>query len=123
MNNRLKTIIKRTVIVATCLLLLLRGYRELVPAGAKSTAYILASVDGGTITSPNGSEYAIHFNDAGSMHSGNHWTWVVDYNWLTGLRVKTAGYLGAEYAVDREQIPIEWDGEDPILTFENGRYE
>ena len=123
MDKRLKTTIKLAAILAILLLFLLRGYREFVPAGAKSTAFILASVDGGTITSPSGNEYSIHFNDAGGMHSGRHWTWVVDYHWLTGLHVKTAGYLGAEFAVDREQIPIEWDGDNPVLPFENGRYD
>lgn len=123
MDKRFKTTIKLAAILAILLLFLLRGYREFVPAGAKSTAFILASVDGGTITSPSGNEYAIHFNDAGGMHSGRHWTWVVDYHWLTGLRVKTAGYLGAEFAVDREQIPIEWAGDNPVLPFENGRYD
>lgn len=123
MDKRFKTTIKLAAILAILLLFLLRGYREFVPAGAKSTAFILASVDGGTITSPSGNEYSIHFNDAGGMHSGRHWTWVVDYHWLTGLHVKTAGYLGAEFAVDREQIPIEWDGDNPVLPFENGRYD
>ena len=123
MDKRFKTTIKLAAILAILLLFLLRGYREFVPAGAKSTAFILASVDGGTITSPSGNEYSIHFNDAGGMHSGRHWTWLVDYHWLTGLHVKTAGYLGAEFAVDREQIPIEWDGDNPVLPFENGRYD
>ncbi len=123
MNRRLKFIIKVSAIAATLVLLLLRGYREFVPAGAKSTAYIMARVDGGTITSPNGNEYAIQFNDAGAMHSGHHWTWVIDYSWITGLYVKTAGYLGPKYAVDGERIPIEWDEDNPVLPFENGRYD
>ena len=123
MNRRLKSIIKLSAIAAVFLLLLLRVYREFVPAGAKSTAYIMARVDGGTITSPNGYEYSVHFNDAGAMHSGHHWTWLIDYSWITGLHVKTAGYLGAEYAVDGERIPIEWDGDNPVLPFENGRYD
>ena len=123
MNKRLKSIAKLSAIVAALSLLLFRGYREFVPAGAKSTAYIMARIDGGTITSPNGKKYAIQFNDAGAMHSGHHWTWVIDYHWLTGMNVKTAGYLGAEYAVGQEQIPIEWSGDDPILPFKNGRYE
>lgn len=123
MNKQLGTFIKRLAVVAALLLLLLRGYREFVPAGARPTAYILASVDGGTITSPEGRQYEIQFNDAGAMHSGNHWTWVVGYSWLTGMYVETSGYLGGEYAVDGQRIPVEWNGNEPVLPFEEGRYD
>lgn len=123
MNKRSKTLAKLAAILTVLALLVVRGYREFVPAGAKSTAYILASVEGGTITSPAGNEYTIQFNDAGAMHSGHHWTWVVGYSWLTGSYVKTASYLGSEYAVDGKQIPIKWDGEQPLLPFENSRYD
>ena len=122
MNQRSKTFVKRIAIFAVLTLSVLRIYREFAPAEAKSTAYILASVEGGTITSPAGNEYMIQFNDAGGMHSGHHWTWVVGYSWLTGSYVKTAGYLDAEYAVDGQQIPVKWNGEQPVFPFENGRY-
>ena len=121
MRKRSRTFVTRIAILAVLALLFLRVFREFVPAGAKPTAYILASVDGGTVSSPNGNEYAIKFNDAGAMHSGRHWTWVVGYSWLAGSYVKTAGYLGSEYAVEGKQIPIEWNGEHPVLPFESGR--
>lgn len=123
MKPRTKTVLKFIVALAIFIVASLRVYREFVPAGANPIPYLGYSVDGGKITAPGGTSYNIRFNDAGGMHSGNHWTWVVKCNLLTGRYVEIAGYLGPEYAVDREKIPVQWDGELPVLPFRTGRYE
>ena len=126
MRFRLKTLFTITAIVAVTVCVAARTYNQFVPRGLRSdsfTPYFAASNDGGSITSPNGVTYHIRFNDAGAMHSGNHWTWVISNNFLTGSRLVTEGYLGPEYAVQREQIPVEWEDDKPILPFRSGRYE
>ena len=80
--------------------------------------YLLASVDGGTIESPNGQKYEIWFNDAGAAHSGAHWTWIV----LAHPAYGKQGYLGSEYAVENRPIPVSWDGDLPVVDFQSGRY-
>lgn len=123
MKPRTKTVLKFVFAVAILIVASFRVHREFVPAGANPIPYLGYSVDGGTITAPEGTSYNIRFNDAGGMHSGNHWTWVVKYNFLTGRYVEIAGYLGPEYAVDGEEIPVQWVGELPVLPFRAGRYE
>lgn len=75
------------------------------------------------MTAPNGTVYDVRVNDAGAMHSGNHWTWVVEYRWLTGMHVVTEGYLEPQVALDSNPIPVTWDGNRPVLPFAKGRYE
>ena len=94
----------------------IRIYHSYIPWGAELFPYI-SSVDGGTIQSPNGDTYAIRFNDAGAMHSGNHWTWLTSRNTLLGKYVVTEGYLGSEHAVDGKTIPLKWNNERPIVDF------
>jgi hypothetical protein len=104
----------------------LRVYFQVIPRGLRWDSFIpftSATVDGGQIKSPNGITYRIWFNDAGGMHSGNHWTYIVGYDSLTGKRLVLEGYLGAEYAVDGEEVPVSWDGELPVVAFRSGRYE
>lgn len=69
----------------------------------------MASYPGPSFSSPDGHRnIKIYFNDAGGMHSGNHWTWVVENHWVTGPRVVSEGYLGGEHAQGKEAVPITW---------------
>ncbi len=120
--KRSKRIWKWLLAVVILSLFTIRIYREFVPAGAKPIAYLGFSIDAGNTVSPDGTLYSIRINDAGGMHSGNHWTWVVHHHWFFGLRIKTAGYLGPEYAVDGKTISVDWDGNEPVLPFLPGRY-
>ena len=44
----------------------LRLYHSFVPRGASAMPFLFASIDGGTIESPNGTVYEVWFNDAGA---------------------------------------------------------
>lgn len=93
-----------------------------MPRGASPLPYLLASVDGGMIESPNGQQYEVWFNDAGAAHSGAHWTWIISNHPAYGKRVVTEGYLGSEYAVENRPIPLSWDGDVPVVDFQRSRY-
>ena len=99
-----------------------RAYTAIVPLGAKPLAYLLAKVNGGTITSPNGVAYEVWFNDAGAMHSGAHWTWIVSNNAILGKLVVTEGYLGPEHAHDNKTISLEWKDDIPKVDFLASRH-
>lgn len=102
----------------------LRIYYSFVPRGmGDPLPYLLASGYGGSIESPNGKTYDIFFNDAGAAHSGNHWTWIIDNDSVFGKKVVTEGYLGSEYAVSGNEIPVSWVDDLPIIQFASGRYE
>ena len=109
--------------IAALLCVTLRIYHSFVPRGASPVPYLFASVDGGTIESPNGQMYEIWFNDAGAAHSGAHWTWIVSTHLAYGKRVVAEGYLGSGYAVDNRPIPVLWDGDNPVIEFQSGRYD
>ena len=121
-----KVLIRKLLIIGTLLAgaicASLRIYHAYVPWGAKPIPYLAASVDGGTIESPNGVMYEIWFNDAGAMHSGAHWTWVVKDHWLYGKSVVVEGYLGPDFAVDKVPTSITWDEDMPVIEFLPSRY-
>ena len=100
-----------------------RIYFEIVPRGASMIPFLVASVDGGGIESPDGAQYHVWFNDAGAAHSGNHWTWIVGSNPIFGKHVVTQGFLGAEQAIDGEPLPLTWEDDHPVVQFRNGRYD
>lgn len=108
--------------IATLLCVTLRIYHSFVPRGASLIPYLFASVDGGTIESPNGQVYEIWFNDAGAAHSGAHWTWIVATHPAYGKRVVAEGYLGSEYAVEKQPVPLSWDKDIPVIEFQTSRY-
>ena len=121
-----KRIFAISVVALIAISIWLRIYFQFIPRGLRWDSLIpftSATVDGGQIASPNGTPYRAWFNDAGGMHSGHHWTYIVGYNSLTGKLLVDEGYLGAEYAVEGEEIPISWNGESPVLPFRSGRYE
>jgi len=91
----------------------LRAYFAVIPRGASFQPWVLARVDGPELTSPDGRRVVrAYFNDAGAMHSGNHWTWVVEDCWWSGRHVVAQGYLGSDVAVSGAPFPIEWGPAD-----------
>jgi hypothetical protein len=106
--------LKRKILIgAACLLLVglgaVRTYLAFVPRGVKVPARTRARVDGPELRSPDGRRVVrVYFNDAGALHSGNHWTWVVEDSWSCGRRVVVQGYLGGEVAVRGAPVPLQW---------------
>lgn len=119
---RIRTLLICMALSAITICTTLRIYHSFVPRGASAMPYLLASVDGGTIESPNGTVYEVWFNNAGAAHSGAHWTWIVETHLVHGKRVVTEGYLGSEFVVENRPIPISWNGEIPVIQFQPGRY-
>ncbi|HEY7427391.1 MAG TPA: hypothetical protein VH682_24365 [Gemmataceae bacterium] len=108
------------------LLMAIRVYWQVVPRGLRPRAYtpfFFASVDHGLISSPAGT-HPVHVvvNDAGAMHSGNHWMWVIEYSPLTGRHILTEGYIAnVDYIPDRV-IPLRWVSDNEFeITFCKGR--
>lgn len=111
---------KRKVIIrAACVVLIslaaIRTYFAFVPRGAPLQPWTLARVDGPEFRSPDGRRVVrVYFNDAGGMHSGNHWTWVVEDNWWCGPRVVVEGYLGPDIAVRGGPVPLRWGSNNEV---------
>jgi len=87
----------------------IRAYFAVIPRGASFQPWMFARVDGPELTSPDGRRVVrVYFNDAGAMHSGNHWTWVVEDSWWSGRKVVAQGYLGSNVAIGGAPVPLEW---------------
>jgi hypothetical protein len=72
---------------------------------------------------PEGSnEVSVVVNDAGAMHSGNHWVWVVQPSGGGRPHIVAEGYVG--YAdTSRERLPLRWLSENGIeVSFLQGRH-
>lgn len=117
---------RKTLISVGCIVSALavgvRIYYQLVPRGVEFTPFTEYSRQLPSVTAPNGKTYEAFVNDAGALHSGNYWTWIIDNHWLTGRYVATEGYLTSEYASGDTQLTVEWDGDVPKLPFKNERY-
>src|SRR5262245_23140597 len=86
-----------------------RTYFTYIPRGARFLPWVLASVDGPVLRSPDGQRrIEVYFNDAGAAHRGNHWTWIVEDSWLLGRRVVAQGYLGPDVRFGEAPVPIKW---------------
>jgi hypothetical protein len=87
----------------------LRTYRQVIPRGADRYPFWFASDDGPSFVSPDG-QRAVHvvFNDAGGMHSGFHWTWLIVDDLLLGRTVVAEGF--SLPAVRRREVsfPFRW---------------
>jgi hypothetical protein len=109
MSTRQRTLWAAVTALALALVGAWRGLRQVVPAGAPLVPYACASVDGPVLTSPDGRlALRVVFNDAGAAHSGNHWTWVVRDDWLTGKRVVAAGYTSWDVRDGTVPFPARW---------------
>jgi hypothetical protein len=122
--------LKRKLVIVMAVTALLavaavRVYFAIVPRGASFQPWTMARVDGPTLKSPDGQRTVrVYFNDAGAMHSGNHWTWVVEDSWLWGRAVVSVGYLGPDVAVSGEPVPLEWGPHNEVrVRFLPGRHE
>lgn len=115
--------IRTAVVVIAVLAVAIRLYFEFIPRGVEFYPWTLARVDGPKLTSPNGKRVVrVYFNDAGAMHRGNHWTWVVEHSWLTGNRVICGGFLDPDVASGRVPMPLVWDTNDEVhVQFLPGR--
>jgi hypothetical protein len=104
-----------------------RLWREYLPRGASPQPYLLASRDGPRVASPDGAvTLQVVFNDAGALHSGNHWTWLVASSPLWGRWVAAQGYLGDASVVGvngvRDPLPLRWlDDRTLEVEFRTGR--
>ncbi len=112
-------------IAVGCLLLMAlfctRLYYAFVPRGAALEPFVGYSRELSPISSPAGKTYRVFANDAGAMHSGNHWVWVVDHNWITGRHVILEGYVTPEYAAGEAELLVKWQGDMPAIQFAAGR--
>ena len=115
----------KLLITVACILLMLlfcmRLYYEVVPRGASLEPFVGYSRELSTINSPAGKTYRVFVNDAGAMHSGNHWVWVVGHHWLTGRSVILEGYVTPQYATGEAELVLQWQGEVPVIQFAAGR--
>jgi hypothetical protein len=112
------------LIFAACSVAGWRLYREYTPKGAKYWAWKDARVVGPTFTSPDGTHTVkVSFNDAGAMHSGNHWMWIVEYSRLSGMRVVAGGFVGPAITIDGEPVEFEWTSQNTFrVKCLSGRY-
>jgi hypothetical protein len=113
------------VAVVTAALLSAWQYHRVVPAGLRLRSvepYFTASRDLGAFPSPEGTrEVRVVVNDAGAMHSGNHWVWVLAPTSLGGQRIVAEGYVPFE-ETRRETLPLRWLSDSTIsLSFRQGR--
>ena len=115
----------RTMVMwSLCLLVVGRLYGAVIPWGASFQPFLLASVEGPILSSPDGErQIEVFFNDAGAAHSGNHWTWFTEHSWLVGRVVVTEGYLGASEALDGGELPVTWrSGDEFVVKFRKSRH-
>ncbi len=102
------------------------GFRQVVPAGLRLGSmepYYLWSREPVRMPSPEGTrEVQIVINDAGAMHSGNHWAWVLTRPSFTGQQIIAEGYFGFD-DVSAGKLPLKWLSEDEIeVRFRQGRH-
>jgi hypothetical protein len=101
-----------------------RGYFEVIPRGASFYPYVFASVNGKDIVSPDGEvRLEVAYNDAGAAHSGNHWTWIIRRNPLTGGCVVAQGFCSPDEAIGGAGPNIAWVGKRTFIAqFHEYRY-
>jgi hypothetical protein len=101
------------------------GFLQVVPAGLRLRSlepYFFWSRDLGVFPSPGGTnEVRVVVNDAGAMHSGNHWIWVVKSPAGSRQRIVAEGYVLYD-ETSRETLPLRWVSENEIeVSFRTGR--
>lgn len=94
------------------------GWTRLVPVGASITPFLLASTDEGH-TIP-GEPYQIIYNDAGGMHSGNFWTWIVRDYGICRI-VVAEGYSSTEVRKGEVPFPVRRTAGRIEVGFAKGR--
>ena len=109
--------------VLVLLLLWLPG-RWGVPRGVDKPSAFEWGEDGPPLVSPKGDwKLRVRFNDAGAMHSGNFWTWVIAKDRDGWEYVIAQGYSAWDVRSGKQALPVHWldDGSFEI-TFVDGRY-
>jgi hypothetical protein len=100
-------------------------FRSAAPEDADYIPYVYLSDPGPMLVSPNGKRsVAVVFNDAGAMHSGYHWTWLVIDRGLRGKRVVAQGYSVPEIRYGNAPLPVRWINDRSfVVEFAKGRYD
>jgi hypothetical protein len=100
-------------------------FRSMAPEGAEYIPYVYYSDPGPTLVLPDGKRsVAVVFNDAGAMHSGYHWTWLVIDRGLRGKRVVAQGYSVPEIRYGNAPLPVRWINDRTfVVEFAKGRYD
>lgn len=121
MLKRLARAVFLTLLLAVAVL---RAYLAIVPWGASFIPWTMARVDGPWLKSPDGQRtLRVHFNDAGALRSGNHWSWIVEDSWLWGRYVVTESFLDSGVAVSGDPVPLQWGpNNEARVQFRAGRY-
>ncbi len=119
--NRLPRYFVWVIVLFIGLLTGLRFYFEQVPRGAQFIPFYLFSDQGPSIPLPNGKTLQVYFNDAGAAHSGNHWTWVVASDRITGRRVVAQGYVSPFVRIGQRSLPTSRDNDVLTVKFLRGR--
>ena len=124
---RKKPVLSAACVVCAAVLFLTLAWRvrQVVPLGLRLRSFVpfyFASRDLGTFSSPEGTnEVTVIINDAGAMHSGNHWTWIIKSSPHDGGQVVAEGYLLYPDTC-RETLPLRWLSERKIeVRFRQGR--
>ena len=96
-----------------------------VPAGVDNPiAWRWWAVDGEPIRSPDGLwVISVRFHDAGAMHSGPHWTWLVARGRWGRRRVIAEGFSTSDVRMGRAPLPVRWiDNKTFDIDFQSQRY-
>ena len=110
----------KSYLIVTLLFFIVVAIIRLVPIGASPLTFLLASVKGKIIYDSSGNEYTVYYNDAGGMHSGNHWTWLVK-DYLIFRKISYSGYVSSDIYYD-VGLSIGHDGHDDFIDFLDRRY-
>jgi hypothetical protein len=92
---------------------------RVVPIGAFSIPYFVASIDEGHQVT--GMPWRIVYNDAGAAHSGNFWTWVIEDRGICRV-VVAQGYSTFDVRYGDSPIPVKVEDGSIYLGFANSRY-
>jgi hypothetical protein len=95
-----------------------------VPRGVDKPSAFAWGEDGPPLVSPKGDwKLRVRFNDAGAMHSGNFWTWVIAKDRYGWEYVIAEGYSDSSVRYGEQALPVHWldDGAFEI-KFVDGRY-
>ena len=124
MKYQIKHLLLAMFAIALLFAISFRIYHQYVPRRTRhADLFWRCSSKGPRLVSPNGTVYAVYYNDAGAMHSGNHWVWIVGVSDFFGRYTLSEGYLKADHAqIDISPVVQRWEGEIPIIRYSKGRY-
>ena len=63
----------------------------------------------------------VYYNDAGAMHSGNHWAWVVDESCFLHC-VVAEGYVSRAVVSGDQPFPLQVQEDSCVVAFLKDRY-